>query len=541
MSVFTEWLNANEQRNYPIHDQASRLSSLGIALPNNLITDANIWFPRSAGVAVMLSGVGITPFLATATFTACPVHPFMPGSSSSSGAPSQVPIAAVRARLPVEVGRLYQLEAIYPGVTGWISFGSGANSIQGFWNFAGPEASVLQERCIMLMPDVPVETLAKEGASPLLYGLIQLKGTPGSIKTFKAARTILVGGQEITREVGVIALDLGADRVTRLQELAGPCAGRPDTQTCPVRPIEKINSVHPDSAGDIQLVFEGSMSVGDVREGMVVDHPTNLDELCPYGFNPDIINPPPGPPTPPVPPTPSSSSVPPYPSSSSSSSGSEYCDDFQLGFAKELDVVTGSFTVQTTGESSSSSSGGPPPPPPDKRYVSAAGSLLPQFAIDIYRELDASLAPYMVKGTIRPRAVSGNGFLIAGYKNSNSFVFAGLSLKDGGKFFVGRKVASGGNWPNGLGYGYSFILPITRSYPMPLTDYRVFWLLDDPNNSTVRFVWNDGSQERMQQVSFSWAPGVFNVQGRAGLGVVGAETEFDNYGINCGGSSSSGF
>jgi len=526
MSVFVEWQNANEQRNYPVHDLATRRASSGQELPNNLITDASIWFPKLAGAAVMISSVGITPALATVTFSACPVHPFIPaGPSSSSGPLSQLPLGAVRARLPVEVGRLYPLEAIYPGVAGWISFGAGANSIQGFWNFIDPAASVLQERCMLPLPGVPVEALSKEGAAPILSGLIQLKGTPGSIKTYKATRTILVDGIEITREVGIIALDLGEDRVTRLQELAGPCAGRPDTQTCPVRPIEKVNSVHPDGNGDLQLVFEGLMSVGDVREGMVVDHPISLGDICPQGFDPSIISPPPGPPPPPPPPPPSSSSQPPYPSSSSSSSGAEYCDDFELGFARELDVVTGSFEVKDVGAG--------------KRYVSAAGSLMPQFSIDIYREMDASIAPYLVKGTIRPRAISGNGFLIAGYRDSNSFVFAGLTLKDGGKFFIGRKTASGGTWPNGLGFGYSFIIPITRAYSMPLTDYRIFWLLNDAGDSTVKFVWDDGSGLKTQQVSFSWPVGVFNHKGRAGLGVVGSESEFDDYGINCGGSSSS--
>lgn len=531
MPVFVEWQNANESRNYPLHDLATRLALSGELLPNNILTDAQLLVPKSAGIAVVVSSVGITPSLVTVTFSACPIHPFLLNpSSSSSGAPNLVPLAAVKAVRPVSIGRLYQVDSIYPGMTGWISFGSGANSIEGikFWNYSSPAQSVLQERCVTLLPGVPVEKMGKEGAAALLSGLIKLKGVAGSIKTYKVSRTLLIDGVEVTKDVGVIAMDLGEDRVTRLQEFAGPCRGRPNTQTCAIRPIEKINSVRPNENGDIKLKFEGSAVVGDIQRGIVVDYPIALDELCPYGFDPSIIEPPPGPPDPPTPPTPSSSSASPeYPSSSSSSSP-EYCDDFEAGYAKELETIQGLFTVQEAY-------------PTVNRLVSAAGSVLPQFSVDIYREMDASLAPYIVKATLKPRTVGGNGFLIAGYRSTLSFVFAGLSLRDGGKFFVGRKTISGGNWPNGLGYGYSFILPITRNYEMPVTDYRVLWLLEDDNSAVIKFEWNDGITLRTQRVAYSWPVGTFNALGRAGVGVVGSETEIDDYGINCGGSSSSGF
>jgi len=538
MAVFVEWQNANEQRNYPIHDRASRIASNGETLPNNLITDANVRFPESAGIAVMISGVGITSRLVTVTLSACAVHPFMDGGSTSGS--FSVPLAAIGVRLPIDVGRLYPLDAIFPGVSGWISFGSGVASTQGFWNFLDPESGVLQERCMIPVRGVPVETLTKEGAAATICGLVRLKGTPGAIRTYKAIRTILVDGVERTVEAGIIALDFGEDRVSRMQGLAGACSGRPDVQTCGVRPLEAINGVKPDASGDVQLIFRGAAAVGDVGEGMTVDYPVSLADVCPVGFDPSILFPPPGPPTPPEPST-SSSSAAPLPSSSGHAVGPEYCEDFQDEASLELSVVLGSFSIETVGESSSSSSGGSESFFAENRYVSGAGTLTPQFSVDFDRELDASSAPYTVKATIRPRSIDGNGFLIAGYDESDSFAFVGLSLRDGGKFFVGRKALSGGSWPNGLGFGYPFVIPIVRNYPMPITDYRVVWLVEDENGGTVRFVWNDGTAERTQQVSFTWPPDTFNAAGRAGLGAVGSETEFGDFGINCGGSSSSGF
>jgi len=527
MPVFAEWLNANEVRRYPLHDHSTGLDVNGRRVPDNIIVDARIWVPKSLGRVVFVSSIGITSGLVTATFLAASGSPFLQDdtASSSSGPGGFVPLAVVRVARPVTRFVNVAVEALSPGVGGWVAFGEGAVSIeQGNWRFDGPEAAQLNERAVQAYDDAAVSGLGKAGTGASIGGLVRLRGEPGILRTFKATRTI----EGMEREVAVIAMDLSENKVTRLQEFSGVCGRRPQAGTCSKPALERINNVEPDVAGNVELVFEGDAVVGDIGRGMIVDFPVGLAEQCPTDIDDNVDFPPPG--GPPSPIESSTSPEPPEPpipgSSSSGSLDSEYCEDFEDDVADELDVVQGSFAIEEVAGRS-------------KRYISASGLVTPQFATDVFRQLDADVEAYIVKATIRPLGAEGNGFVIAGYRNSNSFLFAGISLRDGGKFFIGRKVFSGGAWPNGLGQGFVFDLDFAPAFPTPLTDYRVSLLIKNASLASLRVRWNDGTADREQTQPVSLTS--FNEVGQGGLGVVGAETEFDDFGINCQGSSSSGF
>jgi len=509
MLVFSEWLNANEVRRYPLHDRASG------ELPDNILVDARLWVPKSAGHAVFVSSVGITSGLVTITFLAAPSSPFVLGTGAST---PFSPLAVVRVSRPVTKFVNVAVEALYPGVGGWVAFGEGAATLEeGFWRFSSPAEAQLNERCVTLYDDAAVSGISKAGVSQVLGGLITLRGESGVLKTYKATREI----EGTDHEVAVVAMDLSEDRVSRLQNYTGTCGGRPHVNTCRKRVITRINNVEPDDDGNIELVFEGEMTVGDVQRGMVVDFPTGLDDVCPEAVDDEVPYPPPGGPPSPTPPTP-----PPDPSGSSACSSSDpslspgYCEDFESGTAEEMEVIedTASFTVlDVTGRG--------------KRYVSGT-SLTGQTSVNVFRDLDAN-DQYTVEGIIRPRNADGNGFLVAGFKNTNSFMFAGITLRDGGRFFVGRKVYSGGNWPNGLGQGYTFHLDWAPNWDTPEeTDYRVTFAIYSEDLAEVKVAWNDGTTDR-EQTQLVVLPSQFNAEGRAGLGVVGSKTEFDEYGINC--------
>lgn len=517
--VFTEWLNGNESRSYPIHDSASRQARDGALLPNNLIVDANIMIPRSAGQFVYISSVGRTSGLFTLTLLASEFSPFCPDSSSSSGVPF-VPLAVLRVAQPIVAYKNYAIEALYPGVGGWIALGGGAlESDRLFQLFDGPEATLIGPRSVRAYPDAGVASLGKSNNGAALTGLVTVAGLAGVTKTFKATRTI----DGVDREVAVIAVDRDAQGVAQLQAFAGECGGRPHVGTCKKAVVTQINNVFPDDDGNIELVIENAV-VGDIGSGLVLDSDVSLAEKCetlriPYiprdWFSPE--------------PTPSSSSVtPPTPSSSSLSSSSSsslsdfYCEDFEDGIAQELRVEKGAFSIEDT--------------PRSKRFVSAAGDLFDQYALDRFREMSAS-ASFLLKGIVRPLSASlGEGHLIYGFQHTNFFFFAGLTLRTSpaypnGRFFLGRKLASGGAWPDeGLGNGYVIDFSFDPGVSLQITDYE---LTVRPYRIGPNF---------LTELTIDWAGGLFNqtvvhpVQipvGYTGLGVVGSETEFDNFGINC--------
>jgi hypothetical protein len=510
MIVLAEWLNANEVRRYPLHDSSSG------AVPNNLIVDARLWVPKNLGRVVFVSSVGITSGLVTLTFLAAENSPFLAGT----GTPGPfTPLAVVRASKPVTKFVNVAIEALYPGVGGWVAFGEGAVSINSLnLRFSTPAETQLNERCVTVYDDAAVTSVSKVNITGL-HGLVKLSGEAGILKTFKATRTI----EGVSREVAVISMDLADNKLSKLRNYAGVCGGRPQTGTCAKRVVERINTVQPDDDGNIELVFEGDTTVGDIQQGLIVDFPLGLDDVCPEAIHDEVPYPPPDGPPSPTPPTP-----PPEPSGSSAQSSSEpilpyYCENFESGAAQELENVgsTSAFSVVDVTDRS-------------KRYVSAAGQATEQISVDVHRLFDLDLGEvYTVEGIIRPREVDGNGFLIAGFLNTYSFTFAGLSLKDSGKFFIGARTSpTGGNWPNGLGQGYGFYLAFDPNWDMPPdTDYRVTLAIYSGSLAEMKVAWNDGTTEREQTQMAALLS--FNERGRAGLGVVGAETEFDEYGINC--------
>lgn len=527
--VFREWLNTNESRAYPLHDRATR-RGVGGELPNNLIVDAHIWLPRGVGRVLFVSSVGISPGLVSLTLLAaepafCPAGS---SSSSSSGGSPFTPIAALSVRRPVVRFQNYAVTPLYPGVGGWIALGAAALDLASLaLRFDGPEAAQLLDRAVHAYDDIPVASLGKLNVSSALTGLVRLHGTAGVMRTFKTRRVI--GGVE--RDVAAIGLDLTQNKVATLLDYAGPCGHRPVAGTCNKTPVVSINGVKPDCDGNIDIEFVGEQNVGDAGDGLVLDYPLGLSQVCapsPFKKLPtetaDVC----------APPTPSSSSSG-APSSSSSSSMSsssqslspEYCEEF-VGPPAELSVIKGAFSLQSG------------------RYVSQPYYLAEQYALDQLRLLDANDV-YIVKSTIRPRTlITGEGHLIFGYRGLTDFFFAGLTYRasasyPGGRFFIGRRVAAGGGWDGGLGSGYQFLASYAPPVPLIVTDYRVFVQVRIAGLFALAqlvVAWNDGGPQVIDQtlpISLSQ----FNAQGYAGLGVMASESEFESYGINCEGSSSS--
>lgn len=260
--------NQNSVRSYPLDDHATRTGDDGARLPNDVLVDANIRFPGHLGEYAYLSSATVTENLVTVTFLACP--------DPDSASPVFTPLAAATARRPVQSGRHYALDALYPGVGGWVVFGDTEEIFNG--RFSTPRQGLLLSRCARPYFNLPVESVRKLGVASALTGLVTLKsGSDIEI----AAEDRFVAGR--TRKVIVVRLNSFSGGRNVFDIYKGPCGKRPESENCDKPGVEFLNSVAPDCNGNIQIVFSGDTEVTPYdgsSEGLILDHPLGLIDAC---------------------------------------------------------------------------------------------------------------------------------------------------------------------------------------------------------------------------------------------------------------------
>ena len=538
--------NKNENRNYPLHDAATRVDINGDKLPNEIIADIHILIPESIGAAIFVSSVGVSSGLVSVTLQAATNNPSCPGSSSSTGF---IPIAAVSVPRPIVPFKNYPLEAIYPGVGGWIAFGQGALEVNECSHlFDSPDASFLVDKVARAYKDLPVSSVGKVGLSTKLTGLVRLKGVEGATFTSRGVR-VMNGALYV---VGVIALNFSGAGATEqnavdlLEEFAGICGHRPIAGNCNLEPITQINNVTPDCDGNINIRFAGLEVIGDTGDGIIIDYPLGLSDVCPGNgmeklvFEATNICEPylPEREFPPLPPP----FDPPEPSSESSSDtpGDELspslCENFDYG--TEFEVRQGTFSIEEN------------PFGDGMVYRSGAGNAGEQFAINLLRELQIEnpLDTYYVETTLIPISGRLEGHLIFGYKHDANFFFAGVSVDPGlvplpgypeGRFFIGKRLSVGPPWALALGLGYNFLSGALYLPPVALQNGRFRLRVTITNLITVVQItlaleWTDPDEVvRTFSVDHNTPIASFNLAGYAGLGCVASEVVFDDFGINC--------
>lgn len=538
--------NKNESRNYPLHDIATRLDTLNRQLPNNIISDLHLLVPASLGTAIFVSSVGLSSGLVSVTFQAAVANPSCPGSSAAA---SFIPVAAVSIPKPVIPYKNYRIEGIYPGVGGWIAFGAGvAGNVNASYLFEDPAATFLMDKVARTYAELPIPSVGKIGFNKVLTGLVRLKGAEGAVKTSRGVR-VINGALYV---VGVIGMDFGTEQVAQLEAFAGVCGHRPIAGNCNLAPVTSINDVKPDCNGDIAIRFTGLEVIGDTGDGIIIDYPLGLADVCqrqPFERLPnegvDLCAPFLDPDFPPPPPP----FNPPEPSSTNSSDtpGDDLtpylCEDFQHG--SELEVRIGEFSLVTSQFT-----------PPRLVLQTAAGNAGDQLAVDLLRELDISnpLDTFFVETEVRPISGRLEGHLVFGYKHDANFFFAGVSVDPGlvplpgypeGRFFIGKRTAVGPPWSLALGYGYNFLsgaiyvppealingtfklrVTVTNLVSVVQISLRVDWV----NSEGTPFVF---------EVNHNTPIASFNLLGFAGLGCVASQVQFNNFGINCDFPSSS--
>ena len=270
MSVRSQnWYDQNQSRSWPFDDSAGLLDAFGKRLPDNLIADLYLKFPRAYGDRAFVSSLTVGTRIVTATFLGTGAGFF--------------PLASISLAKPVEVGVHYSLESLVPGVGGWIVFGNGIDNeeIQTF-RFVDALQSVLLAQTARKYDRLPVQSLGKVFTDPVLTGLVRLQGG-NDIETRKEEREI----DGVTRDVAVIRLKdklTGGDGARNLLELyAGDCGKRPESRNCgDPEPIEFINTVAPDCCGNIFIEFRGCAEIESIEGecGVVIDCGFGLGAAC---------------------------------------------------------------------------------------------------------------------------------------------------------------------------------------------------------------------------------------------------------------------
>lgn len=279
-----DWYAKNETIGYPLDDSASGLDNDNQRLPSNILVDMQLRFPGALGAWAFLASVTVTARLVSLTIEA---------AGSLSGPTGLRPVAVLSVARPA-LYRPLALLAQAPGVGGWVVLGQGALDEVGYrGRFAGPAQALLAARAARAYRAFPVTGLGDLKAASALSGVVLLRAEP-PLKASKEQRVIQGRNLDVivvrladTADTGFAAPSssqqvLASPVTSVFQEFAGPCAARPESDTCgDPQPIELINTVGPDCTGAINLVFKGCAFAAKLgAHGLVVDCATGLPDTC---------------------------------------------------------------------------------------------------------------------------------------------------------------------------------------------------------------------------------------------------------------------
>lgn len=271
MSVRNQnWYDLQSSRQYPLHDRATGLDDLGAPLPNNIILDCNIKYPTQYGNYAFLQSVTVSPGIVT----------ILIGAGSAETDNNTTTLAAVTITKPIQLSKNYPIHALVDGVAGWFVFGAGVDS-----NFTGryttPLQTLIAPRNAHAYAALPVTSIKKIGALNKLAGLVNIELAEPLVASLK---NLTINGTE--QPALVFSLNaINADvTYNPLEYFRGQCAERPESGTCPAPPIETINGITPDCAGNIQLdVTDNSgLTIYNFAAcgGLGIDLDIDLTEIC---------------------------------------------------------------------------------------------------------------------------------------------------------------------------------------------------------------------------------------------------------------------
>lgn len=255
------WYNLQSTRRYPIDDRATGETDTGANLLNDILVDCHFRFSPEYGSIAYLQSVTVTNNIVT----------ILIGASTGFNSTGKT-IAAVTVPQPVNANTPYPITALADGVAGWVTFGPGILDGEFFGRFSLPRQTMLAPRCARAYRRLPVASLQKKTVQNALTGVVTLSAEPPFLLTFdRASNTV------------TFSLDQRDASLTYnpLEYFLGPCAQRPESNTCAKTPISTINGIAPDCAGNINIVVENmTATMFDNCGGMEISTSYGLRQAC---------------------------------------------------------------------------------------------------------------------------------------------------------------------------------------------------------------------------------------------------------------------
>ena len=265
------WLNAQASRRYPLDDNSTGTGDDGTRLKDDIIVDLHLRWPRIAGQYAFLSGLTVTENIVTAVILA---------ADSPDAAANFVPLASVTVRQPATEYSYHALNALYPGVGGFIAFG---DTSEGFSiRFSTPRQGLISPKTAHPYDLLPIPTIKKFGRADSLTGIVKILPGP-DLEIVK--ETVMIETEEV--DAIVIRLQSPTSERNPLADYIGPCGTRPESQNCDRPGIQTINGVSPDCNGNIEIEFPGT-NAETYRDcgGITLDQSVGIQDVCPNADEP---------------------------------------------------------------------------------------------------------------------------------------------------------------------------------------------------------------------------------------------------------------
>lgn len=268
---FTDWCNQNENSSYPISLAASRLSTKGELLPENIICDANVRFPETAGKYAVISSVCVSDHIVSVTLVAID---YQPGESPVG---TTAPLGSVTLPKPVDLYRNYPISPITEGVGGWMMFGRGAEGPNIDWISKDPTAGFLNAKANRCYRTLPFQSLSVTGeASATLMNII---GIFAGTNMVVEPETRNIDGENKLCLVLSTDPDMSLDQT---RSLIGKCASLAEQGECVPPVVRTINNVPPDENGNITITAKpgGDADLRTDINALLIDSFIDLSDHC---------------------------------------------------------------------------------------------------------------------------------------------------------------------------------------------------------------------------------------------------------------------
>lgn len=276
--INNNWFNLNSTRRYPVDDFATGESDEGFDLPNDIITDIRLRFPRSLGSFASISSINCTDKIVTVTIVGHDNHPSV--SNVSGSMENFQPLAVISAAKPLTANTPYKLKALSSGVFGWIVFGEGVEK-RFSGRFSNSDQALISPRLAYSYGSYPVTSLSTIDNSIKLIGDVSLRGI-GDLRVAIEQRSIRGLG---TVNALVFQLFSPSDDANLYKKYLGKCQGRPESDSCKKISVEYINNIQPDCYGNIDINFTQNgirqkELVYTSMTGIALEMPLGLAEAC---------------------------------------------------------------------------------------------------------------------------------------------------------------------------------------------------------------------------------------------------------------------